>query len=65
LSSATGAHGSSHATAAITHQIRLAFAHSTQTVFYIMAGVMLVTFLVCVRGLPRAAPESALAAVER
>jgi EmrB/QacA subfamily drug resistance transporter len=64
FSSATGAHGASHATAAITHQIRVAFAHSTQTVFYIMAGVLAVTFLVCVRGLPRAAPDAAVAPAE-
>jgi hypothetical protein len=35
------------------HQVQLAFAHSTQTVFYIMAGVMAATFLVAVRGCPR------------
>ena len=33
--------------------MQLAFAHSTQTVFYIMAGVMAATFLVAVRWLPR------------
>jgi len=39
--------------AAVVHDVQLAFAHSTQTVFYIMAGVMAVTFLVAVRWLPR------------
>jgi hypothetical protein len=41
------------------HSVRLAFAHSTQTVFYIMAGVMVVTFIVAVRRLPRGRLESA------
>ncbi len=38
---------------ALVHDVQLAFAHSTQTVFYIMAGIMAVTFLVTVRWLPR------------
>jgi hypothetical protein len=37
----------------IVHDVQLAFAHSTQTVFYIMAGIMAVTFIVTVRWLPR------------
>jgi EmrB/QacA subfamily drug resistance transporter len=37
----------------ITHAVQLAFAHSTQTVFYIMAGVMAATFLVALIWLPR------------
>jgi EmrB/QacA subfamily drug resistance transporter len=37
---------------ALVHDVQLAFAHSTQTVFYIMAGVMALTFFVAVRGLP-------------
>ena len=41
------------------HDVQLAFAHSTQTVFYIMAGVMATTFIVAVRGLPRARVELA------
>jgi EmrB/QacA subfamily drug resistance transporter len=44
--------GSGHSHA-LVHQVQLAFAHSTQTVFYIMAGVMAVTFVVAVRRLPR------------
>jgi EmrB/QacA subfamily drug resistance transporter len=47
---------------ALVHQVELAFAHSTQTVFYIMAGVMAAAFIVAVRGLPRGrvapAPET-------
>jgi hypothetical protein len=35
------------------HSVQLAFAHSTQTVFYIMAGVLAATFLVAVRRLSR------------
>ena len=38
---------------AVVHAVQLAFAHSTQTVFYIMAGVMAVTFLIAARFLPR------------
>ncbi|HET6866840.1 MAG TPA: MFS transporter [Solirubrobacteraceae bacterium] len=44
--------------AALVHDVQLAFAHSTQTVFYIMAGVMLATFIVAVRWLPRGRVES-------
>jgi EmrB/QacA subfamily drug resistance transporter len=44
---------------ALVHSVQLAFAHSTQTIFYIMAGVMAATFLVAVRGLPRGRPTSA------
>jgi hypothetical protein len=31
----------------------MAFAHSTQTIFYVMAGVMAVSFLIALRWLPR------------
>jgi EmrB/QacA subfamily drug resistance transporter len=44
--------------AALVHDVQLAFAHSTQTVFYIMAGVMASTFLVALRWLPRGRLES-------
>jgi hypothetical protein len=37
---------------ALVHSVQVAFAHSTQTVFYIMAGVMAATFIVAVRWLP-------------
>ena len=49
---------------AILHDVQLAFAHSAQTVFYIMAGVMAATFLVAVRGLPRGRVEAAELALE-
>jgi EmrB/QacA subfamily drug resistance transporter len=42
---------------ALVHAVQLAFAHSTQTVFYIMAGVMLATFIVAIRFLPRGRAE--------
>ena len=45
--------GSRGTAAALVHDVQLAFAHSTQTVFYIMAGVMVATFIVAVRWLPR------------
>jgi hypothetical protein len=35
------------------HDVQVAFAHSTQTVFYIMAGIMALTFIVTVRWMPR------------
>jgi MFS family permease len=47
---------------AIVHAVQLANAHSTQTVFYIMAGVMAATFIVAVRRLPsgRVEPQEIL-----
>jgi EmrB/QacA subfamily drug resistance transporter len=42
----------SHEPAAVVHDVQLAFAHSTQTVFYVMAGVMAATFVVAVSRLP-------------
>jgi fucose permease len=44
---------------AIVHDVQLAFAHSIQTIFYIMAGVMAASFLVAVRRLPRGRVETA------
>jgi len=41
----------------LTHVVQVAFAHSTQTIFYIMAGVMAATFLVALRWLPRGRVE--------
>ena len=37
---------------ALVHSVQVAFAHSSQTIFYIMAGVMAAVFLVSVRWLP-------------
>ncbi|MBV9338875.1 MAG: MFS transporter [Solirubrobacterales bacterium] len=51
--SAPGSGSASGQPHALVHAVQLAFAHSTQTVFYIMAGVMAATFLVSVRFLPR------------
>ena len=48
-----------HAPPALVHQVQLAFAHSTQTVFYIMTGVFVATFLIVVRGMPRGQVELA------
>ncbi len=48
---------------ALVHQVQLAFAHSTQTVFYVMAGVMALTFFVAVR-LPRGRVEAGPEPVE-
>ena len=40
------------------HDVQLAYAHSTQTVFYIMAGVMAATFIVALRWMPRGRVEA-------
>ena len=44
--------GSGHSTA-VLHGVELAFAHSTQTVFYVMAGALAATFLISIRLYPR------------
>ncbi|HEX4036220.1 MAG TPA: MFS transporter [Solirubrobacteraceae bacterium] len=44
--------GSGHSTK-VLHGVELAFAHSTQTVFYVMAGVLAATFLISIRLYPR------------
>jgi hypothetical protein len=58
LGSATGRHPSSGQSHALVHDVQLAFAHSTQTVFYIMAAVMAATFIVTLRALPRGRIEA-------
>jgi EmrB/QacA subfamily drug resistance transporter len=47
------AHSGAGRPASLLHGVDLAFAHSTQTVFYVMAGVMAATFLVAIRFYPR------------
>jgi hypothetical protein len=56
-SGAGSASGRRTASPALLHDVHLAFAHSTQTVFYVMAGVMAATFVVAVRWLPRGRAE--------
>jgi EmrB/QacA subfamily drug resistance transporter len=55
--------GAGNQPAAVVHDVQLAYAHSTQTVFYIMAGVMAFTFLIALRWLPggRLAPAEEVA----
>nr|MDQ2895080.1 MFS transporter [Actinomycetota bacterium] len=48
-----GAHAGSGHSRSLVHDAQLAFAHSTQTVFYVMAGVMAASFVVSLRWLPR------------
>jgi EmrB/QacA subfamily drug resistance transporter len=55
--SGAGSGSGSGRSPALVHDVQLAFAHSTQTVFYIMAGVMAATFIVAVRWLPRGRME--------
>jgi hypothetical protein len=52
-----------HQPPALVHVVQLAFAHSTQTIFYIMAAVMAASLLVALRWLPRGkvAPHEELA----
>jgi EmrB/QacA subfamily drug resistance transporter len=57
-SGGAGGHSGSAEPAALVHDVQLAFAHSTQTVFYIMAGVMAATFLLALRRLPRGRVEA-------
>jgi fucose permease len=60
LSASTPGSGSAAgAPHAIVHDVQLAFAHSIQTIFYIMAGVMAASFLVAVRRVPRGRIEAA------
>jgi EmrB/QacA subfamily drug resistance transporter len=47
-----GAGSASGHSGALVHSVQLAFAHSIQTIFYIMAGVMAATFIVAVRWVP-------------
>lgn len=56
-SASSNSGGGSKQPASLVHDVQLAFAHSTQTVFYVMAGVMAATFLVAVRRLPRGKVE--------
>jgi MFS family permease len=50
--SAGGASGAAEPHA-LVHDVQIAFAHSTQTIFRIMAAVLAATFIVAVRGLRR------------
>jgi EmrB/QacA subfamily drug resistance transporter len=54
---AAGGRSGSRQPAALVHDVQAAFALSTQTVFYIMAGVMAATFLVAIVFLPRGRVE--------
>jgi len=47
-----GPPGAGPVTRAVVHSVQVAYAQSTQTVFYIMAGVMAATFLVALIRLP-------------
>ncbi len=49
---------SSGSSPALLHDVQLAFAHSVQPVFYAMAGVLAVTFLITLAWLPRGRLET-------
>jgi fucose permease len=53
--------GTSHA---LIHDVQLAFAHSTQTVFYLMAGVLAATFVIARIWMPRGRVEAVPQAVD-
>jgi hypothetical protein len=56
-SGAAGARSGTRHAHTLVNDVQVAFAHSTQTVFYVMAGVMAATFLVALRWLPRGRVE--------
>jgi EmrB/QacA subfamily drug resistance transporter len=53
-----GSVSSSGRSPALVHRVELAYAHSTQTIFYIMAGVMAAVFIVALRWMPRGRVEA-------
>jgi EmrB/QacA subfamily drug resistance transporter len=55
----SGARGGGRASHAITHQIQLDFAHSTQTVVYGMAAAMALAFILALRAMPGGKAEQA------
>jgi len=59
LGSASAVGSASGQPHALVHDVQVAYAQSTQTVFYIMSGVMAATFLVTLRWLPRGRVEPA------
>jgi EmrB/QacA subfamily drug resistance transporter len=58
FSSPSSSSASGHSQA-LVHSVQLAFAHSTQTIFYIMAGVMAAVFVFSARRFPRGRVEPA------
>ncbi len=54
VSSSVSGNGQPHR---VIHAVQVAFAQSTQTIFYVMAGVLCLTFLIGLRWLPRAADQ--------
>jgi hypothetical protein len=60
--STSGSGSGSGSTGSIPHFFRVDFAQSTQTVLYVMAGIMAVAALVALRGLKRGVQEDESAA---
>jgi EmrB/QacA subfamily drug resistance transporter len=58
-SAAGGGTGARGASPALVHDVQLAFAHATQTVFYVMAAVLAVNLIVAALWLPRGRVETA------
>ena len=58
---AQGSSSGGGASRAVNHQIRLDFAHSTQTVVYGMAAAMVLAFIVSLRAMPSGQAEQQLA----
>jgi EmrB/QacA subfamily drug resistance transporter len=57
-SGAAGVHSGTGQPLSVMHDVRLAFAHSAQTIFYIMGAVLAATFLLSLGWLPRGRVES-------
>jgi hypothetical protein len=58
-SSAAVAPGAGGRSRALVHDVQIAFAHSTQTLFHIMAGVLAATFVFAFLSMPRGRVETA------
>jgi hypothetical protein len=58
-SAAGGGTGARGASPALVHDVQLAFAHATQTVFYVMAAVLAVNLIVAALWPPRGRVETA------
>jgi len=57
--SSSGSGGGGHASPALLHDVQLAFAHATQTVFYVMAAVLLANAVIARLWFPRGRVEVA------
>jgi EmrB/QacA subfamily drug resistance transporter len=59
LGSSAGGQSAAGRPHSLVHDVQLAYAHSTRTIFLIMAGVLVVTFVVALRWVPRGRVQEA------